>query len=157
MPQVCAQTSSCFRSSCKEMWSLMELISLYSKQSSAKRRTFDVTESGRSFMWHRKSSGPRTVPWGTPESTLVDSDADPSSTTRIVLLVRKLVSQDKVVPCTPYDESLCKSFWWGTVSKAFEKSNIATSTCLFWSKRDHSQWWGVVSHMRSQIWSHGSG
>jgi hypothetical protein len=30
----------------------------------------DFTASGRSFMWQRKSNSPRTVPCGTPESTL---------------------------------------------------------------------------------------
>ena len=57
-----------------------------------KSLTLDFTASGRSLMWHRKSSGPSTVPWGTLQSTVALPDASPSSTTRIFLLVRKLVS-----------------------------------------------------------------
>ena len=61
----------------------------------------EFTDSGRPFMWQRNNSGPSTVPWGTPESTLVASDAVASRTTRMDLLVRKLSSQDKVGPHIP--------------------------------------------------------
>ena len=63
----------------------------YNRQSSAKRLTLDYTASGKSLMWHRKSNGPSTLPWGTPESTVASPDASPVSTTRIFLLVKKLV------------------------------------------------------------------
>ena len=47
----------------------------YSKQSSAKRRTVDSIASVRSLIWHKNRRGPKTVPWGTPESTLTASDS----------------------------------------------------------------------------------
>jgi hypothetical protein len=43
------------------------LISLYSRQSSAKSLTVDFTDCGKSLMWHRNNKGPRTVPWGMPD------------------------------------------------------------------------------------------
>jgi hypothetical protein len=53
----------------------------YNRQSSANRRTWNVTHFGRSFMRHRKSKGPRTVPCGTPESTVHADENSPSTTT----------------------------------------------------------------------------
>jgi hypothetical protein len=46
-----------------------------------------VTLSGRSFIWHRNISGLNTVPWGTPESTVVSSDVSPSIIVFIFLVV----------------------------------------------------------------------
>ena len=45
--------------------------------SSAKSLTLDLTWSGRSFIYARKSMGPRTVPCGTPEDTAILSDLTP--------------------------------------------------------------------------------
>ena len=73
-------------------WSWKVSMFRYSKQSCAKRHTFDFTASGRSFMWHRKSNGPSSVPWGTSKSTATSFDASPSSTTLIFCFVKKLVS-----------------------------------------------------------------
>jgi hypothetical protein len=50
------------------------LTDLYSKQSSAKSLTWDLTHSGRSLMWHKKRRDPRTVLWGTPDSTEHDNE-----------------------------------------------------------------------------------
>ena len=105
------------------------------RQSSAKS-LWDVTVVGKSFIWQRKSMGPRTVPCGTPESTLTSSVVSPSSTTLIVLFVRKLVSHVWVLPTMPYFSSLYRSFLWGTVSNALLKSKIATSTCFPLSSED---------------------
>ena len=52
-------------------------------------------------MLRRKSSVPRTVPWGTPEVTMVDDDVAPLTTTSWVLPVRKVsihVAIDPVIP-----------------------------------------------------------
>ena len=49
--------------------SLSDLTGRYSRQSSAKRRTFEVRLLGRSFMYSRKKRAPSTVPCGTPEVT----------------------------------------------------------------------------------------
>ena len=59
------------------------------------------TASGRSLMWHKNSSGPRTVPCGTPESTVTESDSSPSTTTFIFLFVKKSNSQELILPSTP--------------------------------------------------------
>ena len=42
--------------------------------SSAKNLIDDLISFGRSFMYIRKSIGPKTDPWGTPEVTAVWSD-----------------------------------------------------------------------------------
>jgi hypothetical protein len=39
-------------------------------------------------MWHKNSSGPNTVPCGTPESTWALSECSPSTTTLIVRFCR---------------------------------------------------------------------
>ena len=77
------------------------LISRYSRQSSANRRTWELTEEGRSLIWHRKRMGPRTEPWGTPESTVVDLEQAPSLTTLMDLCVRKFDSQAWSGPVIP--------------------------------------------------------
>ena len=55
------------RSFCRVIDSPSELIGRYMAVSSAKSLTLDLTWSGRSFMYARKSMGPRTWPCGTPE------------------------------------------------------------------------------------------
>ena len=130
MPQVFAHFSRLCRSCCRVIWSWKVLISLYSRQSSANRRTWEETAAGRSFMWQRKRRGPRTVPCGTPESTVVVLELMPSRTTFIVLWERKHSSHLWRGPVMPYPDNLLNSFLWGTVSKALEKSSIAISTCL---------------------------
>ena len=124
MPQSFAHISSCSKSACSFWWSFAVLIVLYSKQSSANNLIEDVTLSGRSFMWQRNSIGSSTVPWGTPESTVVSFDFSPS--VRIDSL-RKFVSHLWILLFIPYWCNLWRSLLCGTVSKAFEKSNIATS------------------------------
>jgi hypothetical protein len=73
---------------------------------------------------------PSTVPCGTPESTVTCWDDSPSNVTLIFLFVRKFASHLCTDPLIPYWSNLCSSFLWGTVSKVFEKSNIAMSICL---------------------------
>ena len=53
----------------------------YKRQSSEKSLTWDLTHSGRSFMWHKNSSGPNTVACCTPESTWALSECSTSTTT----------------------------------------------------------------------------
>ena len=81
--------------------SLSDLTGRYSRQSSAKRRTFEVRLLGRSFMYSRKKRGPSTVPCGTPEVTWMGVDADPFITTCWVLSVRKLSIHDDIGPVMP--------------------------------------------------------
>ena len=81
---ICQSASHCpklVRSSCKVKQSWSECIFLYRTQSSANRRTEDLMLSGRSFMKRRNRTGPKTDPWGTPDSTGTGSEAWPSKTT----------------------------------------------------------------------------
>jgi hypothetical protein len=55
---------------------------------------------GRSLMYIKNSSVPRTVPWGTPEVTGAGSDATPSKITLWVRPARKLLIKFKVGPRT---------------------------------------------------------
>ena len=82
----------------------------------------------------RKSNGPSTVPWGTPERTGAESDSSPSTTTDICLPVRKACIQELTGPVTPEEANLPRSCTWETVSKAWLKSSIPTSTCMRLSK-----------------------
>ena len=47
-------------------------------ESSAKSQVIKLEADGRSFMKIRKSSGPRTLPWGTPHSMRHSADKQPS-------------------------------------------------------------------------------
>ena len=60
---------------CRSCWtdsaSASHLMSLYSRQSSAKRRGSEfLTASGRSLIKARNSGGPKTVPWGMSETVI---------------------------------------------------------------------------------------
>ena len=111
MPQSFAHISSCSKSACSFWWSFAVLIVLYSKQSSANSLIEDVTLSGRSFMWQRNSIGPSTMPWGTPESTVVSFDFSPSTIVRIDLAVKKFVSHLWILPFIPYWCNLWRKFY----------------------------------------------
>ena len=110
-------------------WSSSFLIVLYSRQSSANKRTDELTQPGRSLIWHKNIIGPSTVPWSTPESTDVSFELSPSTIVLIVLVDRKLVNHEWMFPLMPYCSSLCRSLSCGTVSNALEKSRMAMSTC----------------------------
>ena len=119
MPQSFAHISSCSKSACSFWWPFAVLIVLYSKQSSANNLIEDVTLSGRSFMWQRNSIGPSTMPWGTPESTVVSFDFSPSTIVRIDLAVRKFVShlklnsfdiQHAIIDVLPGRTETCKKY-----------------------------------------------
>ena len=75
----------------------------------------------------RKSRGPRTEPWGTPEVTEEGGEDLPFTTTRWILLDRKEMIQARVEGCKLRAESFAKSREWGTESKALLKSRTAAS------------------------------
>ena len=62
---------------CRVIDSPSELIARYMAVSSAKSLTLDLTWSGRSFIYIRKSMGPKTEPFGTPDDTAIYSDLTP--------------------------------------------------------------------------------
>ena len=74
IPHVDPQLSSKFRSFCRSFWSCLLLISLYTRQSSAKSLTLEEITDGKSLMCSKNRIGPKTVPCGTPESTVTRSD-----------------------------------------------------------------------------------
>ena len=130
IPQSDAHFSRFFMSFCRVVGLFSLLISLFKRQSSVNRLTDDLTEIGRTFMWHKNSIGPSTVPCGTLETIVASSEYSPSSATRIFLSVRQDVSHVWSGPLIPYWSILWRSLSWGTVSKAFEKSRIPMSTCF---------------------------
>ncbi len=76
----------------------------------------------------RNSSGPRTVPWGTPDSTSAHDDASPSTTTCCDLFWRKPAIQAPTLPFMPYCPSFIIRHLCGMASNALEKSRTAMST-----------------------------
>ena len=52
-------------------------------------------------MYVRKSSGPSTVPWGTPDKISFSDDISPSSNTFCFLLLRNDWIHLAVLPLTP--------------------------------------------------------
>ena len=82
MPYVVSQVVKLFRSFCTIFESPRVLISLYTTKSYAKSLHGLLIVEGRSLIKTRNRTGPRTVPWGTPESILHESEA--SSSTRVM-------------------------------------------------------------------------
>ena len=72
---------SCMRSCCSSWQSRTDFTDLYITQSSANSRTVDVACSARSLMKIRKSSGPSTDPFGTPDFADASPDVSPYTTT----------------------------------------------------------------------------
>ena len=90
------------RSSCSLFASASDLISLYKRQSSAKRRESEwLPASGRSLIRAKKSKGPSTVSCGTSEITSAWDNLHPSNSTRFFLLPRKDSIYCSVCPLTP--------------------------------------------------------
>jgi hypothetical protein len=63
------------------VWSSYVLILLYRRQSSANGLVVDLTDDGKSWIKSRNNRGKRTVPWGTPDETVLADNVWPSSTT----------------------------------------------------------------------------
>ena len=78
-------------------------------------------------MYMRKSNGPSTVSWGTPETTLAQVERSPPTTNLCLRHLRKFEIQVCVLLWMPYLFNLFRSRLWGTVSNAFEKSIIIMS------------------------------
>ena len=91
-PPFLHRAASLVRSSCRMVQSCLVLICLKRIQSSANRRVLDWTQSGKSFINNRNSSGPRTVPCGTLLMTGMLSEVAPSTKTCWVRSARKLQS-----------------------------------------------------------------
>ena len=64
------------RSACKESVCISFSTSLYTNQSSANSLVWLFSRSGRSLIYIRNSNSPSTVPWGTPDRTLLYCNND---------------------------------------------------------------------------------
>ena len=109
--------------------SCTDFISRKTFVSSANRYTnvSPSTTFGRSLMYITKSSGPRTLPWGIPLVTGALSERVFFIHTCCVRFVRKDFIHPSTFPVIPYWCILCKSLSWGTLSKAFMKSQYIAS------------------------------
>ena len=95
--------------------------------SSANIFTTELIESGKSLIYIKNRTGPRTLPWGTPLTT--SSHPDLASPTRT--LWRRPVRNDLIQlynrPRIPYEYNLLNRRSCGTESNALAKSKYTTS------------------------------
>ena len=99
--------------------------------SSAKRDAKDTTRFvSRSLIMIIKRIGPRTVPWGTPDSTGEGVEIAPFAETCCVLLERNVWSQTPTLPPIRAAFSFLQRMAWSTLSKALAKSRYIVSTSL---------------------------
>ena len=154
IPHDVPQSFSASRSLWNWIWSWMDLMFLYTRQSSANKCTWvwGSTTDGRSLMNNRKSNGPMTVPWGTPERILAWLDVLPSTTTACVRSRKKPLIHCAISPSMPNILSLFSSLPWGTLSKAFAKSKIPTSVCNFTAYLRMRRSWIVRINWVSHEW-----
>ena len=81
-------------------------------------------------MYIRKRHVPRTEPWGMPNNTGQLFDVWLSTTTLWNLCDNHAPIKFDVLLFIPMRFNLRISLWWSTLSKALEKSIMATSVCL---------------------------
>jgi len=120
-------------------------MSLYSRESSARRWHGDLSCSGRSLICARNRRGSSTVPLGTPDVTGADLDEAPSSYTCWLQWLRKLFIHCRVLFRMPYCWSFRRRRWWGTLLNAFEKSRRIASICWDLSRPVTRSWTVVIS------------
>ena len=99
--QVSSHSVSLLRSSCRRTASSSPLILAYNKLSSANSLICDATQSDISLMYARNSSGPNTVPCGTPDRTEAFLDVLPFTRTAWVRFWRNGAIPFSVFPPTP--------------------------------------------------------
>jgi len=144
-------------SSCKMRRSQRFLIARYRIQSSANNLISERMSLAMSLMYSKNNKGPRTVPCGTPDETVLQDDWVPFSVIRWRRHERKDSTHRKVPPRMPYEWSFTKRRLWGTESKAFEKSKIAMSVLLPESRllaRSHQSPKPAVFRRSGRLWNH---
>ena len=82
--------------------------------------------SGKLLIYRRSSTGPRTVPRGTPASICTDDEDFPTTRTRWLFRIRKLSSHDSVLR-----NPLCRSGVVSTLSLPFKKQTTKFSSANF--------------------------
>ena len=98
-----------------------------------------------SLMYSKKSIGPRTEPYGTPDVTSVVSGRAPLTETRCLRVDRKDVIKLCVLPVIPYEVSLDRRRLCGTLSKALAKSRRIASVCVLLSNAIIQSWTVSIS------------
>jgi hypothetical protein len=125
-----SHSSSADRSFWRSFESVWFLTCLYSKLSSANKRSVEVeTTSGRSLMYTRNNSGPNTVPCSTPESTSSFTDSHPSTSTCCVLEDKKVVIHCRVFQWLFKISALIWLSLWRNPS-LFKSGDIPAGSCL---------------------------
>ena len=89
--------SKSFRSFWSDSQSAEDVMGRYTTQSSAKRLTLEFSPTGKSLMYTRKSRGPNTVPWGTPDRTSAGLEGEPWITTDCCLPCLAIESREYTV------------------------------------------------------------
>ena len=103
--------------------------------SSAKNRIIDpITHSCMSFMKMIKSSGPKTVPWGTPLRMIAAREDTPSSTTRCSRSDKNDSIHFTKLRWNPILSIFRSNRRWSTLSNAFAKSKYMASVSAFLTK-----------------------
>jgi hypothetical protein len=138
-------STSLFRYICKFSVLLLFKIFLYIIQPSAKSLLVDSVFLHVSFTFARNSSGPRTLPCGTPDVTLTSSDNCPPTLTLCVLPRRNspIHTTTSSPPARP--QYFVSNRSWGTKSKAFEKSIIILSVLPSLSSESAIYWQTVIT------------
>ena len=80
-------------------------------------------------MWIRHNNGARTIPWATPESTGVWSDATSSSNTLCTLPRRNTAVLLGIKDRIPYYSSFPRNHSRGTMLNGLEEFEMSHSTC----------------------------
>ena len=109
-------------------WKLQ--ISRYITASSAYSFILEFKLHTMSLIYVMNKKGPSTVPWGTPDKTSAQPDFSPFTWTRWERPRRNDLIHSKVLFRTPKLWNLCSNLWWGTLSKAFEKSSKRASVLI---------------------------
>lgn len=118
------------RSVCKYWWSVSLLMALYTTQSSANSLILEDTQLGKSLINIRKSRGPSTLPWGTPDVTWAIEELEPLTAVDWTRDERKSLIHAKTWGLILRCDNLSSNLWWGTRSNALEKSRNKASTWI---------------------------
>ena len=84
-----------------------------------------------SAVYSRNKSGPRTLPWGTPDDNAATMEVIPLKMTCCVLPVKNDANHERTVPVNPNElSSRWSRIWWSTVSNAADMSRSPSNVTL---------------------------
>ena len=105
----------------------------YAMVSSANSRTVDWIPSGMSFIKNKNKLSPRTDHWGTPDSTGMEVDVSPPTTTDCPV-TEEVLNPLICFPCDPIMFQLMNDKAMADLIKSFGKSIMRQSVCFPWSR-----------------------